>query len=85
MEDIIELPLTQTSKSIHTSSIVSPENVWVIVGMSLLSSIQQAICIIVYVIPVMCGYMVYQATCRTSESIHTSPAMLLLLNLGNME
>ena len=58
MAAMLDLPVTTTSESIHTSIIVllDPENVGVAIGISLPSYIQAEIYDIAYVLPVLGGH-----------------------------
>ena len=80
MEAIVDLPLTSTSESVHTSS-VNLENVSVAFGISLLSYIEAEIYVISQVHPVMATIFDLPLT-STSESVHISSNMLV--NLENV-
>ena len=74
---IFDLPVTSTSKRIHTSPIVllDPENVGVGFGISLLSCIQAEIYDIAYVLPVNGGHVWFTSHPDVEEYI--SPTVLL--------
>ena len=74
---LLVAPTSESMQCAHITVLLDPENVWVAVGISLLSHTQAEIYTIAYVLPVYSSHVWFTGYADIGEYSYTSPTVLL--------